>query len=127
MSILRIPGELFVREQRPDETDFKVAYRMGPSASAGVAQVYGSNVGFGPTEARALAHLFAAAPKLLAALEGLDLEDWPPLDRDDDCWFCEGRFIAGKGRQHKEGCALVTTLDVLAKVRAELDRKATDG
>lgn len=122
---IRIAGELFVREQRPDETDFKIAYRMGPSASAGVAEIYGSNVGFGPTEARALAHLFAAAPKLLAALEGLDLEDWPPLDHDNDCWFCEGRFITGKERQHNEGCALVTALDALAKVQSEMTGKAT--
>lgn len=59
--------------------------------------------------------LHESALDLLAALKGLDLEDWPPLDRDDDCWFCEGRFITGKGRQHNEGCALVTALMAIKK------------
>jgi hypothetical protein len=60
--------ELFVREQRPGEHDFKIACRIGPNASAGVAEVYGSNVGISPEVARALAHLMVAAPKLLKLL-----------------------------------------------------------
>ncbi len=61
--------ELFVRERNPGEHDFRIAYRMGPNASVGVAQVYGSNVGISPDVARALAQLMASAPKLLAMLE----------------------------------------------------------
>jgi hypothetical protein len=63
--------DLFVREQRPGEHDFRIACRMGPNASAGVAEVYGSNVGITPDVARALAHLMAAAPTLNAGWKAI--------------------------------------------------------
>ena len=63
--------ELFVREKHPGDHDFTIAYRMGPHASAGVAEVYGSNIGITPDVARALAHLMAASPKLLKALKAI--------------------------------------------------------
>ncbi len=71
--------ELFVRERNPGEHDFRIAYRMGPHASAGVAQVYGSNVGISPDVARALAHLMAASPMLLKALKRILGESHNPV------------------------------------------------
>ena len=70
--------ELFVRDRRAGERDYRIAYRMGPNASTGVAEVYGSNVGISPDVARALAHLMAAAPKLLKALRKIH-------QRAEDC------------------------------------------
>ena len=77
--------ELFVRERNPGEHDFRIAYRMGPHASAGVAQVYGSNVGISPDVARALAQLMASAPKLLKALKAAgELWGYLPFDSGAD-------------------------------------------